>query len=172
MAKKRKHKKTMKQSSENVFPNYTFVNGSLAGQNVKSILATGVESIATLTNFILCECPKEGQTFACTGSIIYELGHAIDSLIEECEGEYLFFLIDLNDLFSGISWYPPLVYLAACHLGFRNTWDLFTCEDDEDLCAAMACIRGYVKEIYMADPIDVDLEFRCSYCREHNGCLD
>lgn len=169
MAKKHRRKK---KEPKIVFPNYVFRSGELAGRDVRSVIAEGMDGLSLLTDYMSYDSPDEGRTYACTASVIYEMGHAIDKLIKDCEGDYMSLLIEINELTCAIGWYPNIVYVSARDLGYRNAWDFLISDDEMDMYKALQNIRMFMKEIYMADPLDVDLEFRCQYCKKNNGSLD
>ena len=157
MSKKKKNRKT------DEFPNYTFDDGPLAGEDVKSLIGEGVKGIERITQHIGYKCSEDGNCYYCSGSIVYELSKAMGSLVEEHKGNERKLLTVLDDLCGAICWLPPLVYLASQKFGYDNKWDLLTTEKEDDLRLALESLRDLMQRVYVDNPLTLenDPRFDC-----------
>jgi len=160
MSKKKTRKGEVKE-----FPNYVFEEGSLKGQNVKDLIAEGLSGIERITRFIASEKSMTCFNYLCAGSVVYELGKAIASIVEDNRGNEKVLLSVLDDLFGSICWLPPLVYMASQKFGYDNKRSLLASENEEDLRLAVESIRDLLKKAYVDNPLRVENDPR-------SGCID
>ena len=158
-------KKKSKLTEVKDFPNFTFEEGSLNGENVKDLIAEGLGGIERITRYIASEQSEMSFSYLCTGSIVYELGKAIALIVEDNRGNERILLSVLDDLFGAICWLPPLVYLASQKFGYDNKRALLASENEEDLRLAVESIRDLLKKAYVDNPLKVENDPRC-------GCID